>query len=238
MGHRHRTQSRRDDLADQRNQPDVKGVAQILLGLSSAGSGPPLSGAATWNPSDASSNIVLAAGNLQYGANSSADGGCRATHAESSGKYYFELTLNAMLSGDNGVGIALGSASLSTIGTDATGSCVIFGSGNIWFNGSNQGNYLSSFGSETPVNMGIAVDCGNAKIWFRLNGGNWNGNSSANPATDTDGFDIGALFPSGTPIYPCAASNQNDSDICVANFGESAFTYTPPSGFTTGWPGS
>lgn len=70
--------------------------------------------------------------------------------------------------------------------------------------------------------------------WASVNGGDWNGNPAADPATATGGVDItavggGALFPM---VHTSGSGHQ------TFNFGNAPFSYAVPSGFTSGWPGS
>lgn len=69
-------------------------------------------------------------------------------------------------------------------------------------------------------------------IWFRKNGGIWNGSSLANPAGGLRGIDLSPI--SGQTLY---ATEQGTGDVLQTfNFGASAFSYPVPSGFTPGWP--
>lgn len=69
------------------------------------------------------------------------------------------------------------------------------------------------------------------EFWVRLNGGDWNGNPSADPATDVGGISLAGV--GSATMYPIVQGSQN---TVVANFGASGFAGTPPSGFTAGWP--
>jgi len=67
------------------------------------------------------------------------------------------------------------------------------------------------------------------KIWFRQNGGSWNNDGSANPATNTNGITITV---SGA-LYVCAEMNSNNvASAITANFGGSAYGTAAPSGFS------
>lgn len=71
------------------------------------------------------------------------------------------------------------------------------------------------------------------KVWARVNGGDWNADPTANPATDT-GYYHTTLYD-GAPMF---ATNQigSTNDIVTMNYGASAFAFGVPSGFTAGWP--
>ena len=76
----------------------------------------------------------------------------------------------------------------------------------------------------------LAVDLINKKIWIRVGGGNWNNDSSANPATNTNGLDLSALLGVNPLVRP-AFTIYNTNATWTVNFGGTSFTQTPPSGF-------
>jgi hypothetical protein len=78
----------------------------------------------------------------------------------------------------------------------------------------------------------VSIAVGNGNIWFRVNGGNWNGSSTANPSTATGGFAV----PS-TAQYVSAAVSQGDVGPASITINTVApFVYAPPSGFSA-WGG-
>jgi hypothetical protein len=76
----------------------------------------------------------------------------------------------------------------------------------------------------------MAIDLVNSKGWFRINGGNWDGSGTDNPATNTGGINIATLFPTNA-AYALFCANNNAAGV-AANFGTSAFSFTVPSGFS------
>jgi hypothetical protein len=189
----------------------------------------------TWNPSDKSANITLSNGNLTAAASASSNEGVRAVDSKTSGKYYFEWKLTGTPNGSNtGVEVCREDATLSSMGSTTNLLCGCFISvGNIWNNGSFTGKTVGAFATN---DVGCsAIDLDNKRAWFRKNGGNWNGDATANPATNTGGIDISGWFTGVHVIYPSATFNTTTSSF-VTNFGDSSFTQTTPSGFTSGWP--
>ena len=83
--------------------------------------------------------------------------------------------------------------------------------------------------------VSVAVDLDNKRIWYRVNGGSWNNDGSADPVTNTNGKDRTAVTASGNTAKP-AWCDFSTSEACVVNFGSSALAYAVPSGFTAGWP--
>jgi hypothetical protein len=202
-------------------------VAETTTAISaedgSVTTGPPPT--TTWNPSD-KTNITLSGSNLIATATA---GNCwvRAIKGNSSGKYYFEIvptspSLNAY------IGIATAAAAGSF-----TGVAVLGTNANIYVNSA--GGVTNIGGAPSAHVIGIAVDLGTNQIWFKdiTASGNWNGSSSANPASGAGGISISAI--SGGLLFPFAWI-VNSGDTAVANFGASAFTGTTPSGFNAGWP--
>jgi len=182
----------------------------------------------TWNPSDKSANITLSGGNLTVTCTSNVDGGVRSTISKSTGKVYFEYictTFNAT-GGDTGCGIATSSAVLTSIGAVGVGGVITFPSGNTYFNGTNR----FSLGIINNGNiLCVAIDITNNLYWIRNGTGNWNGSSTANPATGTGGLDVSGLF-STNAVFACICENSTLANISV-NFGATAFVQTVPSGF-------
>lgn len=172
----------------------------------------------TWNPSDKSASILLSNGNLT-GYNN-VDGNyksVRATLGRSTGKWYWEITCT----GDNAFAVlaGVGDSAMSVenyVGATAN-SC-----------GYQQGRYKmgtptlgSATGNGTKTNGNILsllldVDAGSLHIWK-------NGNS-VNP--------WGEMFLSltGNTWYP-ACTSDNSLAIFTANFGATAFAYTPTAGY-------
>jgi len=68
-------------------------------------------------------------------------------------------------------------------------------------------------------------------VWIALNGGNWNNDPTANPATNVGGQSLVGMR--NDVMYPVCFAAQSTQ---LFNFGASAFTYTVPTGFTAGWP--
>lgn len=67
--------------------------------------------------------------------------------------------------------------------------------------------------------------------WIRKNGGDWNLNPAANPVTGVGGYSFAGMRGSVCFI------NGHGADTTIAvNFGQSAFSFAVPAGFTAGWP--
>jgi hypothetical protein len=203
------------------------------------GSGPVVGGGGvTFDPAKAL-NITFSNGNLTVTntSGSPAFGNTRSTTSHSSGKYYAEFTIVADDDASSmGVGLVNGTFAFPNspngLGLDNN---AIAEYDNIAGNYTVQGYFLNSvqtnafIGNMTPTHIvGMAVDVDNAKIWWRLDNGNWNGNASANPATNAFGVSITAL---GTPLF-IAAEVETSGEKFTANFAGS-FSFSAPAGFGT-----
>lgn len=72
------------------------------------------------------------------------------------------------------------------------------------------------------------------KVWVALDNGSWF--PSGDPALGTGGYDLSAI--DGFLLYPIASASGFGSSTQTFNFGQTAFTFAVPSGFTAGWPGT
>jgi hypothetical protein len=152
-----------------------------------------------------------------------------ATQAVTEGKWYWEVTIpSAPFIDSIGVinmdlfkdGV---SAYLSTYGAGWGYSTSVgrWDAGGGWVSAGAAPPALTSNGV-----IGIALDCDNNKLWFR-NASGWI--NSGDPAAGT-----GPNFTRTTsvPVAP-AFSKYANTGAYTFNFGLSAFTYTPPTGFNT-----
>ena len=92
--------------------------------------------------------------------------------------------------------------------------------GNIWYNGSIQTGGLQTWGNSDVID--IVIDNNVNAIWVRLNGGYWNNNDGADPASNTGGIEIinGPFYPAICPGY--------EGTMTI----EYVATYGVPTGFT------
>jgi len=197
---------------------------------------------ATWNVLD-KGTITASDGNLTV--TSGADqAGIRSTIAiPQSGKYYWEVTCNT-LGYINQIGLASSSKSMANINdSGATVSNRGWGFGS-WFSSFN-GN-VTKFKSDvggggsganwtgvgnpaaTDVLM-VAYDSDNGSLWFGKNGTWFDSSGTADPATNTDPRFSG--LNDGTEWFALWAGYSTYSPNYTANFGQSGFEYTPPTGF-------
>lgn len=161
----------------------------------------------------------------------------RSPSGRSAGKFYFEAKIVGGLDGGWGV-IQTNQAFGAVPGVDS-GMVALAKldqwTGNVFVNSATaSGTIIGSGGPHIASGdwVGVAVDLDNKKIWFRSAGHtSWNNNGAANPGTNTGGLDISGMT---FPLQPWFETYAAASAI-TANFGQSAYAMTVPSGFGN-WP--
>jgi hypothetical protein len=178
----------------------------------------------TWDPANNGTGHTLSNGNLTV-TGSGTNAITRSVAGHTSGKYYYEATTtqgsNAILGGCSAAA-TLNSAYIS-IDSNSMG---VLSNGAVIGGGTTPVG--TSFNSGTHV-IGVAIDLDNKKFWCRVDGGNWNGSGTDDPATNTGGVALPSGMTSGT-IY-AAVTLAGSGDNFTANFGGSAYGTTAPSGF-------
>jgi hypothetical protein len=181
---------------------------------------------ATWNPSDKSDGIDLSNGNLKAVSNTSVNAGVRANLSKSYGKWYWEITIDSLVYGHANklyIGIATSSGTLTNfLGFDAYGysySTNIDLAGHLVWHNNSHINYGVVY--QTGDVIGVALNLTDGVISYYVNG-TFQGDASTLVAGD--------YFPA------VSISWGGSSFVCgvTANFGESTFVHTPPTGFNYG----
>jgi len=179
-------------------------------------------------------NLTLSGGNLT--GTSTGQGGVRAADTQTSGKFYYEVTLTTMASTAMDVGVCTGNVNLPTHATDGNQAVYVNKNGIIGVNGVASGKSLSALVNGNIIC--VAIDLTNKLAWFRIGAaGSWNATSGTanDPATGVGGASFAALPVYAGDYYPIAGYGATVGTVFTANFGASAFTGTVPSGFTSGW---
>jgi hypothetical protein len=181
--------------------------------------------AITWNPADKSASITLSNGNLTA---TQAGGGIsrsvRANAGHTTGKYVASATADVVVGvGLYIIGLANSSQALdnSAIGNTANGFAW-YDDGTVYYNNSNTGFAVPTFNDADTITL--AWDLTARRFWCRVNGGNWNNNASADPATNTGGHAINAGL-TGT-LFLAFGSDSGTDKITLKT------TASVPSGFT------
>lgn len=171
---------------------------------------------ATWSPTDKGSAVTLSNGNLTIASTHQTDGGVRSTRYVESGKWYYEIVATGRTPL---IGVGTSDASLGNYpGADVYGWGYGGGGANAYYYHSGAG------GSDTEAlavgdYIGVAVNMDALTVDFYINGV---------LAYGFTGLD--------SRVYAYAGGDTNGAwSDCVANFGASAFTYAPPSGYYAGF---
>lgn len=162
---------------------------------------------ATWNPSDKSADVTLS--NSDLTAACLHGSAVRATQGVNAGKWYWEITVDATNSPR--IGVANSSMTLSTpVGGD-TNSWGYSSSGFLLHNNSSIDSG-ASYAAGSVISIALDMDAGTLTIY-------------------KDGVSEAAASSLTGTLYPAVSnSGSSTTSTFTANFGATAFAYTPPSG--------
>ena len=185
-----------------------------------------------------SGSMTLSEGNLRYTTASASNWeSVYNDKSISSGKWYFELTCKTTTAYDVQPGVILESV-LSTnknqlMGySDGSVGYNMDGSQNTLYYGNSGNNYVVQAATQVDAGdiVGVAYDADTGAMWFAKNN-TWvnNGTGVGNPSTGANptwvqGTFAGKKVRFGFSTYNSGASSE-------VNFGQKAFTYTPPTDF-------
>jgi hypothetical protein len=149
-----------------------------------------------WNPAKVGANLSITdngLGLLQLFGQQSMCLGTSRIHTGQKVMYSIEQTAASGSDGRTGYGWGTASAHVDGYppynwggypGNDAQ-SVGVTGDGSFYFNGAVVSSGLPTFGAPGDI-IDVALH-GGVGWWIRVNGGDWNNNPAANPATDTGG---------------------------------------------------
>ena len=171
---------------------------------------------AIWDAANVGSAISLS-GSPLLTETSSGVGEVRANIAVASGnKRYWEATVGGSSTANMVVGIDNGSGNLNAYTGGSSGTTAYYGGGGYFQNGSFYNTGQSTYSPGDVI--GIALDLSAWTVQFYKNG-------------TASGSAIS--IASGSSYYPANGSG-GATMITTANFGQSAFAYSVPTGFTGG----
>lgn len=174
---------------------------------------------------DVSSAITLSGANLiATKNNTAAHAYAFGRHGKSSGKWRFQVTVNALGGTDIGIGIAnpMFINQASYLGSDNYGAGIGSGAGLIITGGSSVLT-TSSYGAGDVID--VYVDVPLARVWFAKNGTVLSG---------VVGVSGGLALTNFTALYPAVNLYYNNSAVTF-NFGATAFTYASLNGAFLPW---
>lgn len=177
------------------------------------------------NSADKGDDVTLSGGDLTAAIAGSGSDSVRSTQSKSAGKWYWEVTVNN--TGTNRIGVAnatfgvdVGSGSPNSSLGLSTNSLAVGSDGNILDPGGG-GATIGSIGSYTSGDIiGIALDCDNATVGFRKNGGSF---------VTISGSDV----PTGA-LFAAVGQYAGSTDNMTANFGSTGFAFPVPAGYNSG----
>jgi SPRY domain len=181
--------------------------------------------ATTFDPYYKGAAATLSGSNL-VATVSSGTGSVRASNRVT-GLIYFEMVVGATLSGSCRIGCCNQSFVFTgLLGVDNNG-CGYNSGGTVNINNATVAT-LAAYAAGN--NIGVAIDPFDQKIWFRVNGGNWNNDviANQNPVGAVGGISISAL---NSPLS--AAWGGSATASATAKFSSASWTYSAPTGFSS-----
>jgi hypothetical protein len=186
---------------------------------------------ATFNPHDRHGSTTLADGNLHANGTTTHEAQIRTTIALT-GKKYWEIEADTLNADAAFIGILKTNTDITTmnnhsLGTTADGysiNCSTGSNNGKLFNNNTNGTDLGTIANGDVIS--VAFDADTRKLFFGKNG-SWLG--SADPANGTN-----PAYTASVGTYTAAVSVYTTSSLFKANFGQTAFSYTVPTGFDAG----
>jgi hypothetical protein len=194
----------------------------------------------TWDPVGSASNWTLSNGNLTA-AHTNVGGSfgyVETVDSFSSGKFYFEITDDNSVDSAPSIGITdytgPNTPTTNLFGAQpGNNTTAVYGpDGVCYFESGSAACFPSGWTSGDVI--GVALDLDNNAIWFSKNGV-WGGGASQ--AEIEAGNTTNAIRTGLTGTYQVVITDSTgDSAVHqhTANFGQNAFSYTVPAGFTAG----
>ena len=177
-----------------------------------------------WSPLtmniNASSSLALSSGNLVVSNTASEDANLHGSIGLSAGKWYFEVTVDTI----NEIFLGVSDATIASNANakNEAGAFVLDLKNADKYNNDGGSSYGSAFTNGDVAN--VAVDLDNGKIWIGKDGTYPN---SGDPAAGSNEMYSGI---SGT-VFPFLSTQGGGTKQATANFGQSSFTTSAPSGF-------
>lgn len=190
---------------------------------------------AAWSETNKNSNIVLSNSDLTATTTSGAttDAAGIATVAITTGQsIYTEIVCNSK-SGTAEPGVGLANASFTFgdgnyIGIDTNSLC-LFQSNSVWYNNAHVFT-ADSFGAGDTIRVSVKkLDADTLHVWFATNSEDWNGDPTADPATDTGGFTVSI---SGDVYIAYNGDFQAPNATQFTLVLPGTYTFSIPSGYT------
>ena len=180
---------------------------------------------------------ALSNGDLTWTVNDTNHARVQSTVAKSTGKYYWEITVDSDSGSD--FNMACAAVALDTIDTSVSFMISTGTTPNGYSykaDGTKEHNGSSvAYGSTytTADILGVALDMDTGAVWFSKNGV-WQGGATISEIEA--GTTTNAAYTGLTGSFGAAGSVITTPSAITANFGATAFSFTVPTGFTAGLP--
>ena len=183
------------------------------------------------------SHLVYRNGNLQVKGASGVWASTRGTFAVSSGKWYWEIKLLSVASMRPFIGVIQSDVRLASnqadqsneLGVAATSIAYWIGAPIVRGGANTSGTNTNVPSCTVGDIVGVALDMDNKKVYFSKNGTFF---ASQDPANNSGHLVAFSSTMQSSTIAP-AIQAYNNTDEGAFNFGQRAFSYTPPTGFKT-----
>lgn len=148
----------------------------------------------------------------------------------SSGRYYCEFAISGSSFNNIAIlGIISSNYAGGPISNATTPGVTVGGNGKVYVGGLEQ---LTVPALSAGSVVSLFIDVSAKKFFVRVNGGYWNGSSSADPDTGAGAVMVSDLTGSVSPVFAVLLGGVT---VMTLNTGQSAYAYTPPSG-ASNWP--
>jgi len=195
----------------------------------------------TWDSTQNIGPVTLSNGDLTFTTPNNGGGNdgaaTRSVAGVTTGKYYWEVTINSASTNPPkrpAIGI-VGSGTLrpNVAGVWFGNSRVIIDTNKLWNNVNGTLGFANGGLTTNQVNdtWGVAFDADSRAVWIRRNSTWYNGASDAEITSGNTANAVGLVTSSA--LYYAAIGNYDpgSSWAMTANFGNSAYVHTPPTGF-------
>lgn len=179
----------------------------------------------TFDPGNKTASLVLSNGNLTATAPAvSGNEGGKGTTSKNAGKVMLSFINVTITDGLDFVGVGTAGAT-NGLADGSQDQAIMIQSGACFSGGFAGSGHPTSIPAAATIDL--CIDFAALRFWFRVNGGNWNNNGSANPATNVGGFVM-------------STANAKFPYVRLRNGGRCTLDPAPsvvPSGFTA-WDGA
>ncbi|MBB4860385.1 lysophospholipase L1-like esterase [Novosphingobium chloroacetimidivorans] len=189
----------------------------------------------TWHAYDVAAVLKTNGGRtLQNNYINNSTTGAMGFRSVTSGKWYFEVAIDAIGTASK-IMIGLATREFETVLASALHQRAGMAMGYVPSTGAvlhGSSTAIINAGTSTTGDViGVAFDATAKRVWFRKNGGQWNGSATANPSTGAEGVDFSFLTDPNISAAVSIVGANNGSQV-TSRFAGSQMTGALPSGFS------